>query len=69
MVGGAEWVSEDSLDDGLEDGETAAGYGDVDFDGGPDECAGVGVGAVGEGDGGDGVGADDADAADAGWNQ
>lgn len=59
-------VAEDALDDGLEDGETAAGYADVDFDGGPDEGAGVGVGAVGEGDGGDGVGADDADAADAG---
>ena len=63
---GGKCFSKDSLDDGLEDGETAAGYADVDFDGGPDECAGVGVSAVGEGDGGDGVGTDDADAADAG---
>ena len=66
VVGGAECPSEDALEDGLEDGEAAAGYADVDFDGGPDEGAGVGVGAVGEGDGGDGVGAEDADAADAG---
>ena len=58
--------SEYSLHDGLEDWETAASDADVDFDGGPDECAGGGVGAVGEGQGGDGVGADDADATDAG---
>ena len=63
---GAEHGAEDAVDDGLQDGQAGAGDADVHFDGGPDEGAGVGVGAVGEGDGGDGVGADDADGADAG---
>ena len=66
MVGEREDLAEELLHDGLQDGKAAAGDADVDLDGGPDERAGVGVGAVGEGDGGDGVGADDADGADAG---
>ena len=64
---GAEDFAEERVQDGLQDGEAGAGDADVDLDGGPDEGAGVGVGAVGEGDGGDGVGADDAGGADAGW--
>lgn len=45
-----EHFAEELVHDGLQDGQTAAGYADVDLDGGPDERAGVGVGAVGEGD-------------------
>ena len=63
--GRSEGLADELLDDGLQDGEAAAGDADVDLDGGPDEGAGVGVGAVGEGDGGDAVGADDADGTDA----